>query len=83
MKKKTQVKTNIQSVALTIYANDGKTLEIPLEVWQVDVVCEMLGLCVDITDLDTYRMRSKEQVDENMEIYHRAIKNLSRSTKRS
>lgn len=78
MKKKAQIKTNIQSVSLTIYANGGRNLEIPLEVWQVDVVCEMLGLCVDITNLDAYRMRSKEQVDENMEMYHRAMKNLYR-----
>ena len=51
-------------------------MEIPLAVWQVDAVREMLGLCVDTSTLDTYRMRSKERVDENMAIYHRAVKEL-------
>lgn len=51
-------------------------MEIPLEVWQVDVVREMLGLCVDTSTLDTYRMRSKERVDENMDVYHRAVREL-------
>ncbi|MCM1217398.1 MAG: hypothetical protein NC331_04335 [Lachnospiraceae bacterium] len=73
---KTENADTVQSVALTICANDGRKLEIPLEVWQVDVVCEMLGLCVDTADLDTYRMRSKERVDERMEIYRHAIRNL-------
>lgn len=26
--------------------------------------------------VDTYRMRSKEQVDENMDVYHRAVREL-------
>jgi len=45
-------------------------------VWQVDAVREMLGLCVDTNTLDTYRMRSKERVDENMDVYHRAVREL-------
>lgn len=74
--KKPQMKNNIQAVTLAIYANDGRKLEIPLEVWQVDVVCEMLGLSVDTSSLETYQRRSKEQVDKNMEIYHNAIRSL-------
>ena len=34
--------------------------------WQVDVICRMLGLSVDTANLDTYSMRSKEQVDSDM-----------------
>ena len=47
MRKKVEGKGNIQSVALTIYAYDGRKLEIPLEDWHVAAVCEMLGLHVD------------------------------------
>lgn len=61
---------------LVLETHGGKKLEIPLEVWQVDVVREMLGLCVDTSTLDTYRMRSKERVDENMDVYHRAVREL-------
>ena len=49
---------------LVIDAYDGRELEIPLEIWQVDVIREMLGLSVDTTNLDTYCMRSKEQTNE-------------------
>ena len=59
-KKYTERKDGIKSVTLVIDAYDGRKLEIPLEVWQVDVICEMLGLSVDTTNLDTYCMRSKE-----------------------
>ncbi len=76
MQKKVEGKGNIQSVALTIYAYDGRKLEIPLEDWHVAAVCEMLGLHVDTINLDTYRMRNKEQIDEIMEMHHYAIKNL-------
>ena len=76
MRDTTESRDPIQSVKLVIETHGGKKLEIPLAVWQVDVVCEMLGLCVDASTLDTYRMRSKGRVDENMAIYHRAIKEL-------
>ena len=69
-KKYTERKDGIKSVTLVIDAYNGRKLEIPLEVWQVDVIREMLGLSVDTTNLDTYCMRSKEQTDENMKIYH-------------
>ena len=67
-------KDTIKSVRLVIDAYDGRELEIPLEVWQVDVIREMLGLSVDTTNLDTYCMRSKEQTDENMKIYHHLLR---------
>lgn len=76
MRDTTGRKDPIQSVKLVVETHGGKKLEIPLAVWQVDVVCEMLGLCVDTNTLDTYRMRSRERVDENMAIYHRAVKGL-------
>ena len=60
-KKYAERKDTIKSVRLVIDAYDGRELEIPLEIWQVDVIREMLGLSVDTTNLDTYCMRSKEQ----------------------
>ena len=69
-KKYTERKDGIKSVTLVIDAYNGRKLEIPLEVWQVDVIREMLGLSVDTTNVDTYCMRSKEQTDETMKIYH-------------
>ena len=71
MRDTTERKDPIQSVKLVVETHGGKKLEIPLAVWQVDAVREMLGLCVD-----TYRMRSKERVDENMDVYHRAVREL-------
>lgn len=73
-KKYTERKDGIKSVTLVIDAYNGRKLEIPLEVWQVDVIREMLGLRVDTTNLDTYCMRSKEQTDENMKIYHHLLR---------
>ena len=63
-KKYAERKDTIKSVRLVIDAHDGRELEIPLEIWQVDVIREMLGLSVDTTNLDTYCMRSKEQTNE-------------------
>lgn len=76
MKKKTQRHDTIQSVTLEICAKDGRKLEIPLEVWQVGIVCEILGLCVDTTNLDSYRMRRKEEIDEIRKMYYQILKNL-------
>ena len=69
-------KVIIESVSLTIKAHSGKRLEIPLEVWQVDILSKMLGLSVDTTSLASYKMASKETVDERMEIYYKAIKKM-------
>lgn len=76
MRDTTERKDPIQSVKLVVETHGGKKLEIPLAVWQVDAVRGMLGLCVDTNTLDTYRMRSKERVDENMDVYHRAVREL-------
>lgn len=76
MRDTTERRDPIQAVKLVVETHGGKKLEIPLAVWQVDVVCEMLGLCVDTGTLDTYRMRSRERVDADMGIYHRAVKAL-------
>ena len=67
----------IESVSLTIISHSGKQLEIPLEVWQVDVISRMLGLCVDTKSLSDYKMASKDTVDERMEIYYKAIKEMA------
>lgn len=67
---------------LVVETHGGKKLEIPLAVWQVDVVREMLGLCLDAGTLDTYRMRSRERVDENMAIYHCTVRELQEAPKK-
>ena len=76
MKNSIKRKDNIKSVTLVIDAYDDRKLEIPLEVWQVDIICRMLGLSVDTTNLDTYSMRSKEQVDSDMTIYYHTLRNI-------
>ena len=76
MKNNIKRKDNIKSVTLVIDAYDDRKLEIPLEVWQVDVICRMLGLSVDTANLDTYSMRSKEQVDDYMKMYYHILRNL-------
>ena len=40
------------------------------------MLCRMLGLSVDTANLDTYSMRSKEQVDEDMKMYYHILRNL-------
>ena len=75
MKNNIKRKNNIKSVTLVIDAYDDRKLEIPLEVWQVDVICRMLGLSVDTANLNTYSMRSKEQVDEDMKMYYHILRN--------
>ena len=75
MKNNIKRKDNIKSVTLVIDAYDDRKLEIPLEVWQVDVICRMLGLSVDTANLDTYSMRSKEQGDEDMKMYYHILRN--------
>lgn len=67
-KKYTERKDGIKSVTLVIDAYDGRKLEIPLEVWQVDVIREMLGLSVDTTNLDTYCMPNLNYDIENIDI---------------
>lgn len=76
MKNNIKRKDNIKSVTLVIDAYDDRKSEIPLEVWQVDIICRMLGLSVDTTNLDTYSMRSKEQVDSDMKIYYHTLRNI-------
>ena len=80
MKNNIKRKDNIKSVTLVIDAYDDRKLEIPLEVWQVDVICRMLGLSVDTANLDTYSMRSKEQVDEDMKMYYHILSDPDRQS---
>ena len=64
----------ISSVTLKVNTNNGESLEIPLEVWQVDAIARMLGLMVKIPLDGTYRMASKDIVEEKMSIYYDACK---------
>ena len=72
---------NIKNVSLTICAENGQRLEVPLEVWQVDIITQMLGLNVDTSTLASYEMSSKESVDERMKIYHDALKHQNRQSR--
>lgn len=76
-KNKYHTESNIESVGLTIRAKDGQVKEIPLEVWQVDIICQMLGLQVNLSDLNNYKMASKENVDEYMAVYHDAVRKIA------
>lgn len=66
----------IESVGLTLHSADGQMKEIPLEIWQVDIICQILGLIVRLPDLDDYEMSSKDTVNERMEIYNNAIRSM-------
>ena len=66
----------IESVGLTLHSVDGQIKEIPLEIWQVDIICQILGLSVRLPNLDDYEMASKDSVNERMEIYNTAIKSM-------
>lgn len=66
----------IESVGLTLHSVDGQIKEIPLEIWQVDIICQILGISVRLPDLDDYEMASKDSVNERMEIYNNAIKSI-------
>ena len=65
----------IESVGLTLHGVDGQRKEIPLEVWQVEIICQILGLTVKVPDLDDYEMSPKDRVAERMELYN-AMKEL-------
>lgn len=66
----------IESVGLTLHSVNGQTKEIPLELWQVDIICQILGLTVRVPDLDDYEMSPEDRVIERMEIYNNAIKDM-------
>lgn len=76
MKNNTQSKDAIKSVTLSINTYEGRKLEIPLEVWQVNIICRTLGLSVDTVNLDTYHMRSKEQTDKDLKLYYQYLRTL-------
>ncbi|MDE6924519.1 MAG: hypothetical protein K2O97_05915 [Acetatifactor sp.] len=66
----------IESVGLTLHSVNGQMKEIPLELWQVDIICQILGLTVRVPDLDDYEMSPEDRVIERMEIYNNAIKDM-------
>lgn len=66
----------IENVGLTLHSVNGQIKEIPLEVWQVDIICQILGLIVRIPDLNNYEMSPKDTVMERMELYQNSIKNI-------
>lgn len=69
----------IERVGLKLHSVDGRIKEIPLEIWQVDVICQILGLSVKLPSLDDYEMSPKDRVNERMEIYNSAVRSMWRS----
>ncbi|MDE7252072.1 MAG: hypothetical protein K2O32_03940 [Acetatifactor sp.] len=67
----------VESVGLTIHCMDGRMKEIPLEIWQVNIICQILGIIVRLPNLDDYEMASEDSVNERMEIYYNAIKSMA------
>ena len=71
MKNNIKRKDNIKSVTLVIDAYDDRKLEIPLEVWQVDVICRMLGLSVDVDQhIIIWHFRRIKLCRNNAGIFH-------------
>ena len=71
------MKDFIDSVELTIKTNNGKKKNIPLEVLQVDAIAKILGLQVNISDLDGYKLSSQKVVDDRSSAYYGALKDKS------
>lgn len=66
----------VDSVGLAIRTADGRHKEIPLEVWQAEVLCQILGLNIHLPDLDDYELSGKAVVMERMELYYDAVRQL-------
>lgn len=75
------MKDFIESVELTIKTNNGKKKNIPLEVWQVDAIAKILGLQVNISGLDGYKLSSQKVVDDRLSAYYGALKDKSTKEK--
>ena len=66
----------VESVGLAIHTVDGRHKEIVLEIWQVEVLCQILGLNVHLPDLDDYELSGKAAVMERMELYYDAVRRI-------
>lgn len=73
----------VKSTGLMIHTEDGREKEIPLEVWQMDIVAQMLGLAVNLSDLNDYRMSPQENVEEHWELYCQAIRNYAEEKRKT
>lgn len=71
-------KNEIKSVNLSIYAHDGRRMEIPLEEWQVGVITQILGLSADLSLSGQYELSGRKIVEDRMAIYNNAIRQLDR-----
>ena len=71
----------VESVSLTIRMTDGRREEIPLEVWQVGIVTQLLGLQVDLKDPKNWRMSSRESCEERFDLYREAVRELHRKNR--
>ena len=65
---------NLFSIEKSRLATPGD--QFPLEIWQVDAICQILGLSVNLSDLNRYEMSSKDRVIKRMEIYNNSIKSM-------
>lgn len=63
----------IKSVGLAIHSNDGEVFEIPLEVWQVGAIADLLGIVVDLKTMTLDKeMFSEELVNAWRDIFRKA-----------
>lgn len=69
---------HFEGVSLLLHLSDGSRQEIPLEAWQVDVLCQLLGVQVSAEAPAEYRLACREAVEERMALYWEAIRGLHR-----
>lgn len=68
----------IDSVGIVIHTTDNQTKEIPLEIWQLEVFTLILGLQVNLSNLDEYTMSNRESYEEAMALYKDAVRERNR-----
>lgn len=72
------MESRFKELCLLLRMADGEQREIPLEIWQVDVLCQILGLSVSAADPADCRMSGRAVVEERMALYREAVRELHR-----
>lgn len=72
---------HFESVELLLHLSDGTRQEIPLAVWQVEAVAQLLGLQVSTEVPAEYQLASREAVEERMALYWEAVRKLHRQNR--
>ena len=79
--KKNKREEIVESVSILIRTKDNRTKEIPLEPWQLEGFALILGLQVNLPDLDDYTMSGREAYEERMALYKEALRELYRNSR--